>query len=403
MGTPLGSGANSSDLQQMNRTLVLTLLRKLKTTTRAELSRMTGLKRATITNIINDFIDCKIVKELGITEGEKGRRSIQIALDPGNRRVVAVRLARKYFTVGIFDILGNIYFKETIALDFKDGSEYAMGLIRDKIQELFRKYRHIFVIGVALPGPYLKTENRIVQISDFPGWEDINVVEQLQEQFGVPVYVEHDSNASALTEWWYGDSIQNLDGDTVLLNIIAGQGVGASLVHNGSIYRGGHGLAGEIGHTSIAFDGPRCACGNRGCLDLYCSSIVLIRNIERKVSDYPQSVLYGQKITLEKIKEAVQLNDPLAVEEITDMAGYLACGIANVIKIYDPDVVVIGDELADIGGECFLRAIMKGLEGRVLPGILKRITFQLSQIENPMLSGAMCVAVDNVFQNLQIL
>lgn len=403
MGTALRSGANSSDLQQMNRILVLTLLRKLKTTTRVELARMTGLKRATISNIVNDFISRKIVKEVGVTEGEKGRRSIRIALNSGNRRVIAVRLARTYFTVGLFDILGNIHYKETISLNFKDGSNYAMGLIKEKVSEMFHKDGHIFAIGVALPGPYLKTENRIVQISDFPGWESINITDQLQKQFNIPVYVEHDSNASALTEWWYGGNIENLGSNQVLLNVIVGQGVGAGLVQNGIIYRGSHGLAGEIGHTSINIDGPRCACGSRGCLDLYCSSTVLVRNIKQHLPEYPESFLQGQKITLERIGKAVREGDSLAVSEITAMARYLACGIANAIKICDPDIVVIGDELADIGGDCLLNAIKNAIGEHILPKILDHITIKLSQAENPMLAGAMYVAVDNVFNNLQIL
>ncbi len=398
-----GSGANSSDLQQMNRILVLTLLRKFKTTTRAELARITGLKRATITNIINEFIDCKIVKEIGITDGEKGRRSIQIAIDPGNRRVIAVRLARKYFTVGLFDILGNIFYKDTTPLELKNGSEYALRLIKNKVHELYDDNSNIFAIGVALPGPYLKTEDKIVQISDFPGWENVSIVKELQDEFHIPVYAEHDSNASALTEWWFGSSAPRVDSDSVLLNIIAGQGVGAGLVQNGVIYHGRHGIAGELGHTSIDYKGKKCACGNRGCLDLYCSSIVLIQNIQEHLPDYPESVLKNQLINLKTIKEAVQLGDELAIHEIRAMSRFLGVGIANAIKVYDPDVVVIGDELADVGGEYLLQEVMTVLKRRILPTILQNIDVKLSTIDNPMLSGAMCVAVDNVFKNIHLL
>ena len=399
----MGSGANSSDLQQMNRILVLTLLRKFKSTTRAELARITGLKRATITNIINEFIDCKIVKEIGITDGEKGRRSIQIGIDPGERRVVAIRLARKYFTVGLFDILGNIFLKESTPLNFRDGSEYAMKLIKKKVHEFCDGNDNIFAIGVALPGPYLKTEDRIVQISEFPGWENISIVKELQDEFRIPVYAEHDSNASALTEWWFGSSAPSVDSDSVLLNIIAGQGVGAGLVQNGVIYHGRHGIAGELGHTSIDYKGRKCACGNRGCLDLYCSSIVLIQNIQEHLPDYPDSVLQSRDITLPNIKQAIQQGDELAIHEIRSMSRFLGVGIANAINVYDPDVVVIGDELADVGGEYLLQEVMSVLKQRILPTILEKVDVKLSTIDNPMLSGAMCVAVDNVFKNIHLL
>ena len=401
--TAIGSGTNSSDIQQMNRILVLTLMRKLQTTTRAELARLTGLKRATITNIINEFLSCKIVREIGITGGEKGRRSIQIAIDPGERRVVAIRLARKYFTVGLFDILGKIFYREQIPLDFKDGSEYAMLLIKNKIQQIMSGEPNVFVIGVALPGPYLQTEHRIVQITDFPGWEGVDIVSELENQFHVPVYAEHDANASALTEWWYGDNISCGDNDKVLLNIIAGQGVGAGLVQNGVIYHGSRGFAGEIGHTSIAYDGKKCACGNRGCLDLYCSSIVLMQNVKNRLKDFPDSILNNQEINIITLKKAVEAGDPLAIGEIVSMARYLAYGIVNAINIYDPDIVVIGDELAEIGGHYLLYEVIKTVKERIIPPILDKIEIRLSKVQYPMLSGAMCVAVDNVFKNLQIL
>ncbi len=396
----MSAGANSDDLQQMNRVLVLSLMRKNQVTTRAEIAKLTGLKRATITNIINQFIECGIVKETGLMEGEKGRRSIGITLDGMKYRVVAVRLARQHFTIGLYDISGDRQFCKKVAIDFMDGSLHAMRLIKKEIRSLMEREDNVVSIGVALPGPYLKTENRIAQISDFPGWKNVDIAGELKQEFDVPVYVEHDGKASALAEWWYdGYAIS----DTVLLNILAGQGIGAGIIENGKLYQGGHGCAGELGHTSIFYDGPKCECGNRGCLDLYCSSIVLLRNIQDGLENYPESELNNCEITKDNVTKAIKNGDMLATKEVQKMGKYLSYGIVNAINTYDPNIIVIGDELSVIGGNILLETVKEQVKKRVLPSIFENLEIKLSSLDDPILKGAMTVAVNNFFEQLRFL
>lgn len=393
-------GANHDVLQQMNRVLVLSLLRKNSITTRANLAKETGLKRATITNIINDFIKYGIVKEIGFMEGNKGRRSIGITLNGMEYRVIAIRLARQHFTIGLFDITGERYLRKKVEINFMDGSAHAMKLIKAEISKIMEKTNRVISIGFALPGPYLKSENRIAQMSDFPGWEDVNIVKEIEAEFEIPVYAEHDGNASTLAEWWFGN---HCTGDAVLLNIIAGQGNGAGIIENGRLFLGGHGVAGELGHTSIAFDGPKCECGNRGCLDLYCSSILLLRNIKEGLKNYPESILNNCELTKDNVANAVQQGDELAVMEVQKAAAYLSYGIVNAINTYDPDIIVVGDEMSKIGGNILLRTIKNNIQKRVLPSIYKNLEIKLSTLDDPILQGAMTVAVDNAFQHLDFI
>ncbi|MDX9915509.1 MAG: ROK family transcriptional regulator, partial [Sphaerochaeta sp.] len=241
------SGANQDDMQQMNRVLVLSLLRKSSITTRAELAKSTGLKRATITNIISDFIQSGIVKETGFIEGEKGRRSIGISLNGEQNKIIAIRLARIYFSIALFDITGEKYTRKQVPINFIEGADHALRLMKHEIKDLLDSNDHIMAIGIALPGPYLKNENKIGQISDFPGWEGVDIIDELQNQFQIPTYAEHDGNAATLAHWWLGD--YGATEHSVLMSVLAGQGPGIGLIENGRLFQGGHGCSGELGHT----------------------------------------------------------------------------------------------------------------------------------------------------------
>jgi N-acetylglucosamine repressor len=398
---PRSSGTNHDDLQQMNRVLVLSLMRKYPITTRADLAKMTGLERATLTNIISHFIECGIVRETGFIEGNKGRRSIGIALNGIQYKVIAIRLARMYFTIALFDITGEMHIKKEIAIDFMDGSEHARKLIKQEIKHILDTTEKVISIGIALPGPYLKNENKIGQISDFPGWEGVNIIKETETAFGIPTYAEHDGNASTLAEWWFGGL--HCTENTVLMTVLAGQGTGIGIIDGGALLQGGHGCAGELGHASIAYDGPLCACGNRGCLDLYCSSIILMKHIKESLPNYPDSCLNKGLINYETLTVAIDNGDELALKEIQRMGKFLAFGLVNAINMYDPNIIVIGDELARIGKNVLLETIKSTIKQRILPNIYDNLRIQLSTLEDSMLLGAMTVATDNAFNKLNFM
>lgn len=308
-------------------------------------------------------------------------------------------MARVYFVIALFDITGKLLSKKKVPINFIDGSEHAIHLIKQEISHFLSKDSNIIAIGIALPGPYLRTKHTIGQISDFPGWEGVNISENIQSTFGIPTYAEHDANATALAEWWLGEH-HWIDDESVLMTVIAGQGTGIGIIDRGRLFQGGQGCAGELGHTSIAYDGPMCACGNRGCLDLYCSSLQLLKNIKNSLPNYPDSVLNDKNLTLESISEALSQKDELALKEIKKMANYLSIGLVNAINMFNPTVIVIGDELATTGKELLLNTVKESIKTKILPHLYDNLTISLSHLEDSILLGAMTVAMENAFTNL---
>lgn len=388
-------GTNLEDVQEMNRSLIIKLLRKTQVCSRADLAKETGLKQATITNIINDLIDCGLVKETGIIDGEKGRRSIGITLNAGMYKVVGVRLTRKYFSVGLFDIAGTEYIVKTEPIDMVHGSSAAMEKMKSAIKGILEDTKDTIIgIGVAIPGPFFKKEGRIALMTEFPGWEKISLQDEFSSTFGLPVYLEHDANVGALAEWWLGSNRRD---SGTMVYIAAGQGIGAGIVIEGRVFQGALGIAGEIGHMSIAYNGPQCECGNKGCLYQYCSTTALIRDIKSELHNYPESIL-NKDCSLKSIFNAIETGDELSKKVFEKIAWYLGFGLVNVVNIYNPNVIIIGDEMTK-AGPMFLDLIRNVVKEHVLPEIYNNLSIELSSYTNDsVLVGAGALAADRILQ-----
>jgi predicted NBD/HSP70 family sugar kinase len=180
-------------------------------------------------------------------------------------------------------------------------------------------------------------------MSAFPGWENVSIKKELFEAFGIPVLLEHDGLCFALSEWWDRDS-QDYQ---LMVCVLAGQGVGAGIVESGRPIRGALGCAGEMGHMSLDVHGPRCDCGNYGCLEKYVSTLALEKRMAEALKARPKHPLYGRAPGYREILKAVREGDALATQLFTEAATYLGYGIVNMINLLNPDIVVVTDSLAE--------------------------------------------------------
>lgn len=385
-------GINLEEVQELNRALVVRSLRKARLCSRADLAKRTGLKQPTITRIISDFLEWGLVTERGIIEGQKGRRSIGISLNTELYKVIGVRLARKHFTVGLFDMFGSGEVVAREPIEALEGSGKALGRIRIAVNQLIAassRFR-ILGVGVAIPGPFFRAEGRIALMTEFPGWEQIALEKELQSYFRIPVYLEHDAHAAALAEWWLGPHSRETG---TIVYVAAGQGVGAGIMIDGRLFRGSLGTAGEIGHMSIDCNGPLCECGNNGCLEHYCSTIALMREVEKELATHPHSAL-SKDHSLPSILSALSEGDEVALHQVKRAARYLGFGLANVVNAFNPDVIIIGDELSG-AGRVLLETVQQTVRSHVLPSIYSNLRIELSSFEiDPVLVGVSTLVVE---------
>ena len=362
-------GKNQDDLQKLNRSLVMRLIHKLGVCSRAELAKRSGLTKASITGITQLLIDAGVVKEVGLIDGAKGRRSIGLSLCLEHYLCIGIRLTRKDVRGGLFDVAGEIYADERRLIPENSTPKHAMALMKDIIEKLLKKGdgRKVLGIGLAVPGPVIYDEDKIVHMSAFPGWENVSIKAELFEAFGIPVLAEHDGLCFALSEWWDRDSQDY----RLMVCVLAGQGVGAGLVDGGRPIRGALGCAGEMGHMSLDVHGPRCDCGNYGCLEKYVSTLALERRMAEALEARPEHPLYGRAPGSREILKAVREGDALATQLFTEATTYLGYGIVNIINLLNPDIVVVTDSLAECD-ELMRQVLDRTVRSRLSEKILSR-------------------------------
>ena len=236
---------NHGDVAIENKSSIIKYLRRSGVCSRAQIAQAVGLTQASISKIIAQLKSEGIVFETGFIAGAKGRRSVGVALNTMCKRVLGVRLSRRSFAVGLFDLSGKMY------------------------ENVLTRYEDIAAIGVAVPGPFnVKTaEIALTTSMATSDWTNVRLREEFGEDLPVKVVFCHDAIAGALANWWFGSKVDNFRSS--LVHFLVGDGVGAGFIENGEVHENAMGFSTEMGHVSVDVDGPLCACGNRGCLELY--------------------------------------------------------------------------------------------------------------------------------------
>lgn len=378
------NGRNLIDVQQMNRTSVIRMMMSNQHMTRAKLAKQSGLHQATITNIVRDFIDWGLVREVGLIDSGSGRRSIELELVHEAYKCFCIRLTRKHYLITVIDLAGKTYFKEKYQIGGKSPIQVIDEIV-GQIEKLKQTYKEdvLLGIGLALPGPFVREHGQIALMTESSGWQNIDIGSELESRVGLSVTLEHDAKAASFSEWREleeeGKSVKSL------LCILLGQGIGAGMIEDGQILRGTLGTAGEVGHMSISYNGPKCACGNNGCLEMYCSTYHIMRSTNDLLEQFPNTCL-SEESSFNDVLEAYYKGDGLARRVIDDAGKMLGYGITNLLNIVNPSVVVLADELAQAGDD-FLDIVRETVRGHVIPQVYENTVFIRSSQEEPILLG----------------
>ena len=389
------AGNNTSDLTEMNRSAIVRILQQREVCTRAEIAKMMGLTQASITKLVAYLIDMGIVSEVGIVKGNGNRRSIGLRLNAEKNLVLGVKFSRHVFAIGVFDISGKLYTQSETEFSLDENTGKVLTAMKDQIRKLLDEYENVVAIGLALPGPYLRKEGRIAMVTRMPSWHNINFIDEFKNEFDKPVFIEQDANAGALAEWWFGDHGRPLSSLTYFL---VGEGVGSGVVDHDSLLLGYQGIASEVGHISIDFNGSTCECGNKGCLELYCSTMALLKKAEKELPELFKEKYENRSEAVARIVEAARKGNEKAVRVLQEIATYIGYGCVTLINAYDPEIIVIGDSVSQ-GDEFLLPTIKKIVEERTIPEVSSKVRIEISRLKvDPTLYGAAAIATDRVLR-----
>jgi glucokinase len=249
-------------------------------------------------------------------------------------------------------------------------------------------------VGVGAPGVIQLGTGVVVKSPNFPDWNNLPLRAVLEKALGMPVFIENDANAAALGEQWRGAG----KGINSMILLTLGTGVGGGIVLNNRIWQGADGMAGEIGHMTLIPDGRLCGCGNRGCLEMYASA----RGIVQSYRELPvrASSLAADTITSEQVYQAARNGDPGALQVMKDMGRVLGIGIANLINIFNPEMIVLGGGVKE-AWQLFITATREEIMKRAfnVPAERTKIVPSLLGGDAGMV-GAAAVAFQNVRKDL---
>jgi glucokinase len=248
---------------------------------------------------------------------------------------------------GVVTMDGSVL--DTTRAPTPDGQQSLETTIVSLVDELLIKH-HVVAVGLAVAG-FVSTDRRRVMFAPHLAWRGTDVVGRLSSRLGLPVVLEHDTNAAALAEHRFGAA----HGASVVVLITIGTGIGGALLIGGELFRGGHGVAPEFGHLRLVPQGRSCPCGKHGCWERYCSGTALSTTAIQLIADsgvgVPSTLAQyiaddAGTITGSQVAAAARAGDMLAQQAMADLSRWLGEGLALIADLYDPEVVVIGGGVA---------------------------------------------------------
>ncbi len=252
-----------------------------------------------------------------------------------------------------------------------------VGII-DKLLSCAGEKEKVLSIGLAVAGQINFKEGKVVSSPNL-SLKEIPLSRIIQERFSMKVFVDHDANAAALGEKYFGIA-KGID-DFICLTL--GTGIGGGIVARGKIYRGSQGYAGEVGHMVLDINGPPCFCGNRGCFEVLASGKAVARLAKEKINE--QSLIFklaggnSANITGEMVTEAALREDKLAMDILKDIGKIIGTGIANLINLFNPQMVILTGGMAQ-AGELILAPAKEEARARTIPASFKKVEIVLGAL-----------------------
>lgn len=297
---------------------------------------------------------------------------------------IGVDLGGTSIKLGIVASTGNIIKKISIRTEAEKGPKKVIGNIISGINELTQKSKYkVSGIGIGCPGVVTPGKGIVEDPPNLPGWKKVNIKKIISQEFNKLVLVDNDANAAAIGELTFGSG-KNYKS---FIMITLGTGVGGGIVIDKKIYHGDFGAAGEIGHISIDYNGPKCNCGSYGCIEAYAGNLYLRERVRTELKKHPDSKIWKlinndlSKVSPRNVQDAAEAGDKFAKSVIDELGFQLGSAFASLCNVLDISVFIIGGGIAGFGKPLF-NSIRKTICGRVLSPIKPRVRVLPAKLKN---------------------
>ncbi len=387
--------ATKATAREINRQIVLNLVRRRQPISRADLARAMEVRRGAISLLVGDLIKEGLVYEGATGEAERGRKPTFLYVDSRRRTVVAVDIRASQTFIMPADLLGTPL-GEVVGFPTLHEPRALVAEIARRIRVLLESHHGLDAcqgIGVAVPGIVERRSMRILRAPSL-GWRDVDLRDDLVAATGVPVQIENSGRACALSQLWTmtGQHV----GDLVFVTV--SDGVGAGVIIHGELVHGSNNVAGEFGHAPLALDGPRCSCGATGCWEAYISNrATLARYFGRTLEASGPVPNESADFTIEDLIARARGGDSRAAAALQATGRYLGLGLATIVNGLDPVRVFIGGEIT-AAWDLIEGRVREALAERALtPGAAATDIRAVPPSENPRLRGAAALVTAPAF------
>lgn len=335
--------ATSETARDINRRIVLNLIRTHQPISRAELARHSGLQRSTVSVIAE-----QLIKERWITEGAnghtaRGRRPTFLHLNKERVGIIGINIRPITTTLALADLDANFLAQDSLPTP-ADPKQFVSELV-PRVRKLMETRPELTCegIGVSLPGRVDLASKRLVFAPNL-GWRDFDLKTPLEKATKLPVELENAANSCALSEICFGRRAEGLSN---LVIVTVSEGIGCGLILNHQLVHGSTGTAGEFGHAALIQDGLECSCGNRGCWEMYASNSAAVRYYSQasSTSRGRRAVTAEKTINFDHLLRLAEQGDTKAAEALRQMARHLGLGLAPLVAGLAPDMIVIVGEV----------------------------------------------------------
>jgi len=326
-------GADQTLTRKHNRAQILNRLRLQGAISRATLAKQTNLTRSTISRIVDELSEENLIHEISSSRNDRGRPGVLLSLNPKSGAAIGLEIGVHFISILLTDFLSTpiwrtrkVVGEDASWIDYTDEAEK---LIYSAIDIAAANGLPLLGIGVAVWG-IVDYSNRVIHFAPNLQWRNVPLEAKWKALFNVPVYVENDANASALSEYYFGAGKKFEDFIYMSIDI----GVGSGIISKGRLFRGASGYAGEIGHITIDPNGALCSCGRIGCLETKVGRKVIVKRYKELSKQ--------DDLSLEQIIQRGQAGDHIARKVFDEVGEALGTGIGHAINLFNPKAIILG-------------------------------------------------------------
>lgn len=394
--------ADQAFVRETNLSLVLRLIHTQAPISRAQLAAITGLNKSTVSSLVDELLERKLIHETGSNTGGAGRPATLLEVNPQAGYIVGVELGVDFVSVAVTDFLGNIVWRRREDADPSEDQDkminQTLRIVKEAMAAGKRKNYHFLGLGLATPGTVDLNKGVLIFAPNLH-WRNVPFVKIFSEQTKLRVFVENDANAAAIAEHLFGAARQCQD----FIFVFAGVGIGGGLFLNGKLYRGNNGYAGEIGHSPIMAEPSQnvCHCGNRGCWETYANQYSIIQRMQARLEVKRSSIIpklmaeHNSPLNFSLIKQAADAGDTESIDSFAEAGHAMGQGFAGLINIFNPEKVILGGPMST-AGEYLLPAIRETVARHSMLEIGQQVEVQLSTFgPDASLIGAIAIVVDD--------